>query len=212
MVALGAAMAGLAWRAPHQDGRSARCRGGRSVLIVGARVCSGWRCAGWASCRCWWWWCSPPPGPAATPACAASVPLALGIAVFCSGLFIKGLGLPLPLIGPWLSPAYWSPPPPPPRPPTPRPRPGAVREPRAMELLDHLGLGFATALSALEPALRLRRLPARHGRGRAAGPGAARHHRHAPAADLLAAAGLGPDHAGRASTTAPSTAARPPPS
>ena len=35
----------------------------------------------------------------------ASVPLALGIAVFCSVLFIKGLGLPLPLVGPWLSPA-----------------------------------------------------------------------------------------------------------
>jgi hypothetical protein len=30
----------------------------------------------------------------------ASVLLAVGIAVFCSVLFIKGLGLPLPLIGP----------------------------------------------------------------------------------------------------------------
>jgi hypothetical protein len=33
-----------------------------------------------------------------------SVPLALGITVFCSALFIRGLGLPLPLVGPWLSP------------------------------------------------------------------------------------------------------------
>ena len=38
----------------------------------------------------------------------ASVPLALGIAAFCSVLFIKGLGLPLPLVGPWLSPAHWT--------------------------------------------------------------------------------------------------------
>jgi hypothetical protein len=30
--------------------------------------------------------------------------------VFCSVLFIRGLGQPLPLIGPWLSPAWWSPP------------------------------------------------------------------------------------------------------
>jgi hypothetical protein len=40
--------------------------------------------------------------------------LALGIALFCSGLFIKGLGLPLPLAGPWLSAAHWTSPPPPP--------------------------------------------------------------------------------------------------
>ena len=40
----------------------------------------------------------------------ASAALALGIALFCSGLFIKGLGLPLPLTGPWLSTGYWSPP------------------------------------------------------------------------------------------------------
>lgn len=43
----------------------------------------------------------------------AATALALGIALFCSGLFIKGLGLPLPLTGPWLSAAYWSPAPPP---------------------------------------------------------------------------------------------------
>ena len=52
----------------------------------------------------------------------ASVPLALGIAVFCSVLFIKGLGLPLPLVGPVAEPgATGRRPPPPPRhrPPTP---------------------------------------------------------------------------------------------
>ena len=32
--------------------------------------------------------------------------VALGIGVFCSALFIKGLELPLPLTGPWLSTAY----------------------------------------------------------------------------------------------------------
>lgn len=38
----------------------------------------------------------------------SSVPLALGMAVFCSFLFIKGLGLPLPLFGPWVSLAHWT--------------------------------------------------------------------------------------------------------
>jgi hypothetical protein len=42
----------------------------------------------------------------------ASVPLALGLAAFCSFLFIRALGLPIPLVGPWVSMAYWSPPPP----------------------------------------------------------------------------------------------------
>jgi hypothetical protein len=49
----------------------------------------------------------------------AATALALGIALFCSGLFIKGLGLPLPLTGPWLSAAYWSPAAPPPAAPAP---------------------------------------------------------------------------------------------
>ncbi len=36
--------------------------------------------------------------------------LALGLAAFCTLLFIRLLGLPLPLIGPWLSAEFWSPP------------------------------------------------------------------------------------------------------
>ena len=121
--------------------------------------------------------------------------LALGIALFCSGLFIKGLGLPLPLTGPWLSAGYWSPPPPPPAaPPRPARRTGPVRKPAPWNC-STIWAWASPPRSALEPALRLRRLPARHRRRRAAGPGAAGHHRHAPAADLLAAAGLGPDHA-----------------
>jgi hypothetical protein len=39
----------------------------------------------------------------------SSVALSLGIAAFCSLLFIRLLGLPLPLTGPWLSAEYWSP-------------------------------------------------------------------------------------------------------
>ena len=54
----------------------------------------------------------------------ASTALALGIALFCSGLFIKGLGLPLPLAGPWLSAAYWSPAP---RPPAAEPAPAPAQ-------------------------------------------------------------------------------------
>ena len=39
----------------------------------------------------------------------SSVALSLGTAAFCSLLFIRLLGLPLPLTGPWLSADYWSP-------------------------------------------------------------------------------------------------------
>ena len=38
-----------------------------------------------------------------------SLPLSLGLAAFCALLFIRLLGLPLPLMGPWLSAGYWSP-------------------------------------------------------------------------------------------------------
>ena len=148
MVALGAVMAGLAWRAPHQEGAFGAVPWRALVLIVGATLFFGLALRGlgllpvlvvvvfataWAS---------------RYASLKASTALALGIALFCSGLFIKGLGLPLPLTGPWLSTTYWSPPaPPPPRadqPPPPPPR--RSKEARAMELLDHLGLGFATAL------------------------------------------------------------------
>jgi hypothetical protein len=40
----------------------------------------------------------------------ASLLLSLGLAAFCAFLFIRLLGLPLPLTGPWLSASYWSPP------------------------------------------------------------------------------------------------------
>ena len=38
-----------------------------------------------------------------------SLPLSFGLAAFCALLFIRLLGLPLPLTGPWLSASYWSP-------------------------------------------------------------------------------------------------------
>lgn len=38
-----------------------------------------------------------------------SLLLALGLAGFCTVLFIYLLGLPLPSFGPWLSPGYWAP-------------------------------------------------------------------------------------------------------
>ncbi len=34
----------------------------------------------------------------------ASVPLALGLTLFCVALFVRGLGLPLPVVGPWSNP------------------------------------------------------------------------------------------------------------
>ena len=39
----------------------------------------------------------------------SSVALSVGIAAFCTILFIQLLGLPLPFTGPWLSADYWSP-------------------------------------------------------------------------------------------------------
>ena len=39
----------------------------------------------------------------------SSVPLSFGLAAFCALLFIRLLGLPLPLTGPWLSAGYWAP-------------------------------------------------------------------------------------------------------
>ena len=161
-------MAGLAWRAPHQEGAFGVVPWRALVLIVGATLFFGLGLRGlgllpvllvvvfataWAS---------------RYASLKASAALALGIALFCSGLFIKGLGLPLPLTGPWLSAALLVAGAPPPAPAARRRPRRPSKGARAMELLDNLGLGFATALVALEPALRLRRLPARHRRRRAA--------------------------------------------
>jgi hypothetical protein len=39
----------------------------------------------------------------------SSLALALGLSAFCTLLFIYALGLPLPIVGPWLSVEHWSP-------------------------------------------------------------------------------------------------------
>jgi hypothetical protein len=110
MMLLGAVMTVLAWRAPHQEGAFGHVPWRGVVLVTGAVVLFGLTLRGlglapvlvlvvlltaWASRYASW---------------RASVPLAVGIAAFCTVLFIRGLGLPLPLIGPWLSAGYWSPP------------------------------------------------------------------------------------------------------
>ena len=211
MVALGAVMAGLAWRAPHQDGAFGAVPWRALVLIVGATLFFGLCLRGlglvpvllvvvfataWAS---------------RYASLKASAALALGIALFCSGLFIKGLGLPLPLTGPWLSAgllvaaaaAAAAP-----RTCAHRPRPGPVRKPAPWNcstiwawaspprspwnlLYAFVGCLLGTAvgvLPGLGPLATIAMLLP---------------------LDLLAAAGLGPDHAARASITAPSMAARP---
>ena len=121
MVALGAVIAGLAWRAPHQDGAFGAVPWRALVLIAGATVFFGVALRGlglgpvlivvvlataWAS---------------RNARLRTSVPLALGMAAFCSFLFIKGLGLPLPLFGPWVKPSHWAAAPPPAPPAAPAP-------------------------------------------------------------------------------------------
>ena len=110
MIALGVAMVGLGLRAARQEGAFGHVPWRGLILIVGSTILFGltlrglglipivflvvFACA-WASHYGSW---------------RGSLPLSLGVALFCAGLFVKLLGLPLPLVGPWLSPAYWSPP------------------------------------------------------------------------------------------------------
>ena len=116
MMALGALMTVLAWRAPREEGAFGHVPWRGLLLIVVPVVLFGLSLRGlglapilvvvvlvtaWAS---------------QYASLRSSVPLALGIAAFCSILFIKGLGLPLPLVGPWLSPAHWTAAPPSPAP------------------------------------------------------------------------------------------------
>jgi Tripartite tricarboxylate transporter TctB family len=116
MIALGLAMTVIAWRKPTQEDAVGTIPWLGIALIVVPVVLFGFALRGlglapilvvvvlataWAS---------------RYASLKASIPLALGIAVFCSVLFIKGLGLPLPLLGPWVSPAHWTAVPPPPAP------------------------------------------------------------------------------------------------
>ncbi|MGD9511766.1 MAG: tripartite tricarboxylate transporter TctB family protein [Geminicoccaceae bacterium] len=111
MILLGVAMVVLAWRKPVQEGGLGQVPWIGIALVVVPVALFGLTLRGlglapvvvlvvllsaWASRQA---------------RLRSSVPLALGMAVFCSFLFIKGLGLPLPLFGPWVSPAYWTAPP-----------------------------------------------------------------------------------------------------
>ena len=101
-------MISLAWRAPHEEDAFSHVPWRAVILIVGAVLFFGLTLrslglapviliavlvSAWASLY------------ASVP---ASILLAVGVAAFCTLLFIRGLGLPLPMIGPWLSLSYWS--------------------------------------------------------------------------------------------------------
>lgn len=108
MIALGAALTVLAWRSPAEEGAFSHVPWRGLLLILGATVLFGLTLRGlglgpllvlvvlataWASRYATW---------------RSSLPLALGLALFCSTLFIKLLGLPLPLLGPWTDPQRWT--------------------------------------------------------------------------------------------------------
>lgn len=108
MLLLGLAMVVLAWRKPAQEGGVGEVPWVGITLVVVPVILFGLTLRGlglapvlflvvlataWASRHA---------------KLRSSVPLALGIAVFCSALFIKGLGLPLPLLGPWINPSHWT--------------------------------------------------------------------------------------------------------
>ncbi len=127
MMALGAALALLALRKPGEEAWLGRVPWKGVALVIGAVVFFGVTLRGlglapvvlavvlataWASRYATW---------------RASVPLALGLAAFCTLLFVRGLGLPLPTLGPWLAPAYWSPSPVAPPAATPPAAPAAAR-------------------------------------------------------------------------------------
>ena len=125
LIALGAVLTGLAWWAQPEEGAFSHVPWRGLLLVIGATLFFGVALRGlglapvlvlivlaaaWASRYASW---------------RASVPLALGLAVFCSVLFIRLLGLPLPLLGPWASPQHWMAPETPPAVEAPAPAPAA---------------------------------------------------------------------------------------
>jgi hypothetical protein len=109
LVLLGAAMVALAWRRPAEEGTLSHIPWRGVVLVIGSTFFFGFALRGlglipvlvvvvlasaWASRYASW---------------RTSVPLALGMALFCYLVFVRGLGLPLPLVGPWLDPQRWTP-------------------------------------------------------------------------------------------------------
>jgi hypothetical protein len=129
MMGLGAVMTVLALRKPNEENAFGAVPWRGFLLVIGATAFFGFTLRGlglapailivviataWASHYA---------------SLRASVPLALGLAAFCSFLFIRALGLPIPLVGPWVSMAYWSPPPAATTPPAATPPAAAPAEP-----------------------------------------------------------------------------------
>ena len=109
LILLGGVMVALAWRRPAEEGGFGRLPWRGIVLLIGATLFFGLALRGlgliavllivvlaaaWASRYASW---------------RSAVPLALGMTLFCYLVFVRGLGLPLPLVGPWLDPQRWTP-------------------------------------------------------------------------------------------------------
>lgn len=123
LLLLGLALAGLALRRPMEEGTWSHLPWRGIVLVIGAVLLFGLTLRGlgllpvlvvsvlataWASRYASW---------------RSSLPLALGLGLFCTALFIKGLGLPLPMLGPWLTLPASAPAPAPAQEPAPATRP-----------------------------------------------------------------------------------------
>jgi hypothetical protein len=109
MILLGLVIAGLALRGPTTEHSFGQVPWRGVLLLIGAVLFFGFALRGlglapavlvvvlvtaWAS---------------RYAALRSSLLLSVGLAAFCAFLFIRLLGLPLPLTGPWFTPGHWSP-------------------------------------------------------------------------------------------------------
>ncbi|GHG35497.1 tripartite tricarboxylate transporter TctB family protein [Paracoccus aerius] len=109
LIALGGALAIAALRRSSSEGSFGHIAWRGVLLVVGAVIFFGLAMEGLGL--------APALFAVVLAAAAASryarvrtgLPLAIGLAAFCSLLFIKALGMPMPLVGPWLSTEFWWP-------------------------------------------------------------------------------------------------------